>query len=108
MEKESLIKRINESINDDSLRDEEVFNFDNDIDIVVEEYKTRENDGYCITLQTIKVKDYTINCHHDNGKKLVEECEMLRASIDKIGIDKTIERYTNGDSWNERMREWKR
>ena len=104
--KKELISRINNFIDDDYVRIEIVFDFDDDIKIAVEEYKTVFSDGYCTTLQTIRVGDYIINCHHDHGEKLVAKAEMLRESIDEVGIEKTIERYTKGDEYSKNIKEW--
>ncbi len=105
--RKQLINEINHYIDDDCVRIEQVFDFDDEIKIAVEEYKTEFNDGYCITLQTIRVADYFINCHHDDGEKLVIKAETLRASINAIGIKETIEKYTKSDGISEKIREWK-
>ena len=104
--KKELISRINNFIDNDRVLIEDVFDFDDDIKIAVEEYKTVFSNGYCTTLQTIRVGDYVINCHHDHGEKLVAKAEMLRESINEVGIEKTIERYTKGDEYSKNIKEW--
>lgn len=105
--KKELISHINNFINNGRVLVEDVFDFDDDIKIAVEEYKTVFNDGYCTTLQTIRVGDYIINCHHDRGGELVAKAEMLRESINEVGIEKTIETMTHEQDWTDKqIREW--
>ena len=105
--RKQLISEINHCIDNDWVKIEEVFGFDNDIKIAVEEYKTFENSGYTMTFQSIRIGNYSIKCYHDNGEKLVERAELLRASIDKIGIEKTIETMTHEQDWADKeIREW--
>ena len=104
--KEKLIYEIDKLI--DNTEDTKEFEFDKDITIAVEEYKTRENSGYITTFQTIRVKDYFIKCNHLKGQELVLNAERIRESIDKIGIDKTIEELTKPqDDYDTKIREWK-
>jgi len=91
--REELIYKL-DSIIDTETRGETDFDYDDEIEINVSEYKTIENSGYTLTFQTITIGDYTIKANHYTGKMLVDTAEQLRNSINKIGLEKTIETLT--------------
>ena len=103
----NLVEEINKVINTDIVG-EEVFEFDNDIKIVVAEYKTTWGDGYACTFQELKVDRYTIKCNHFTGEELLEKAKLLRQEINEQGLENAIDYLTiEQDQHTRTIREWK-
>lgn len=107
MEKQKLIMEIDKFINTDVYGDVK-FEFDKDITIVVDEYKTYASDGYSTTFQSIKVGKYSIKCNHFDGAELVEKAELLQNKLKTQSIEDTIKELTIGQLMEtDTIREWK-